>query len=497
MEKKIKGYKYELQTCNYLMSKYTDYNVFLWKFVPQKYVLRLKLNYSSRKHIYNETEADVKDKIIINKFIDTGCDIMMVNKLDDNDIILVQCKNFLDKNVWFNDLAGFACLLAFSHIPLRGLIVSNTLLCEKLLFKLQYIKHIRFIQLDYIDQVINEQDFITSEIYQPEIVKNNKKKVPSYIDLIYVTNVIATDHNDIIFLCPSSIQTQQLYDFVDLLFQDYEINLIIDNDESKIDNFINNIKLKNIFLFSIDCVNIIAQIIPHLKNIILIIDGIYYSNLNYLMNFDEIIDKNLYKILNLDENLHNILNSDFDKKICMIESPIVYNKINKNEYEKMEFKIDADKFKIWLDTNLFKLSKDKFKKKIIEMNNCEITPIMMNKDIMNKDIISKINVCFWLEDLLKINRLQIADINCENIEEIKETLLNNIDKIYPIYKGVEIKSKLTKAIQHKINVIENNNFLQKFMADCYNYTIDDIIKIKSRQRRINKKLSRVYEFEIT
>ena len=156
------------------------------------------------------------------------------------------------------------------------------------------------------------------------------------------------------------------------------------------------------------------------------------------------------------------------------------NKIT-DETDKMELAINADKFKTWLDMGLFKLPKDKFEKKVININNCEITPM-----IMNKDIISKINVCFWLEELLKINRLQIADINCENIEELKISLLKNTEKLYMIFKKNESKNRTVNLIKNKINGINNNNFLQKFMADCYNSIIDNVVTIKSFQKHIKK-----------
>ena len=108
-----KGYKYELQSYNYLISNYINYNVFLWKNVPYKYIFDLKLD-----NLINQKQNNCNNETIeINNSIDISCDILMVNKDDDNDIILVQCKNYFDKNVCIKDLAGFSFLLAFSHIP--------------------------------------------------------------------------------------------------------------------------------------------------------------------------------------------------------------------------------------------------------------------------------------------------------------------------------------------------------------------------------------------
>jgi len=39
-----KGLLYELQINNYLISEYPNYNVFLWKDIPFKYIFNLKLD---------------------------------------------------------------------------------------------------------------------------------------------------------------------------------------------------------------------------------------------------------------------------------------------------------------------------------------------------------------------------------------------------------------------------------------------------------------------
>lgn len=148
-----KGLQYELQAYNYLILENPLYNVFLWKNVPLKYILNLKLDnsidYKNYLNIYNSLNIHNS----LNNSVDIGCDIMMVNKEDENDIILVQCKNYLDKKVCIKDLSGFSFLLAFSHISLKGLIISNTILSNRIIFKLNHIDKIKFIKLNYDDTI--------------------------------------------------------------------------------------------------------------------------------------------------------------------------------------------------------------------------------------------------------------------------------------------------------------------------------------------------------
>ena len=68
---------YEKQVLKYLQSSYVDHQVFLWKDVPFKFVEFLKLdNLICNWSIFDDN----------NKAIDMGCDILMVNKEDDEDI---------------------------------------------------------------------------------------------------------------------------------------------------------------------------------------------------------------------------------------------------------------------------------------------------------------------------------------------------------------------------------------------------------------------------
>ncbi len=152
---------------------------------------------------------------------------------------------------------------------------------------------------------------------------------------------------------------------------------------------------------------------------------------------------------------------------------------------------DSEKFKEWLYKKYLNLSKDKFNKKIIEINNSDVVQIAKDDDLINK-----INTCFWIEELIKFPRLKIDEIKCNDINKIKNTLLKNTEKLYTIYKNNNCMNKTIKSIKHKINSIINENYLQKFVAEMYNHIVNDLFIINSKQHKINSKLVRLYTIKI-
>lgn len=170
-----------------------------------------------------------------------------------------------------------------------------------------------------------------------------------------------------------------------------------------------------------------------------------------------------------------------EKYIKNIQDVNLYEELVSNEY----------KFKEWLCKKYFNMSKEEFDIKTLSIDNGDIVQI-----VKDDDVISKINVCFWLENLLKFTRLKVNDIICGDIENIKKIFLTNIEKFYVIYKNNEAKNKTIKSIKHKISSIINENYLQKFVAEIYNHIINNIININSKRYKINKKLERKYTFNI-
>jgi hypothetical protein len=96
-------------------------------------------------------------------------------------------------------------------------------------------------------------------------------------------------------------------------------------------------------------------------------------------------------------------------------------------------------------------------------------------------LIDKINTCFWFENILKIKRFDVNNININNLENIKKIFIKEIEKFYIIFKNFESEKKTTNKIKNKINSIDKINLLQKFIADCYNLICDESIKFKYKK----------------
>jgi len=154
-----------------------------------------------------------------------------------------------------------------------------------------------------------------------------------------------------------------------------------------------------------------------------------------------------------------------------------------------ELACDQEKFTNWLYKKYMDLDKIEFKKKQMELNNNEITQVVKDNDLFNK-----INSCFWLEQTLNFSKYKITDIKCNDIEAVKKIFIKNIDKFYDIFKNNACKERIIKLLKNKINSINDLNLLQKFVADCYNGIIENIIKVEYKRKNISKNKKIGYYF---
>jgi hypothetical protein len=152
---------------------------------------------------------------------------------------------------------------------------------------------------------------------------------------------------------------------------------------------------------------------------------------------------------------------------------------------------DHTKFLNYINRKYFDLSKSDFEKKAITINNNDILHMIKDNDVINK-----INVCFWFEELLNIKRLEIENINIADLANMKKIFNENTEKFYYIYKNNECKNKTIKSIKYKIESIINVNYLQKFIAECYNNIIEGVIEITKKRNRIDSKTEfMIYSFK--
>lgn len=145
-----------------------------------------------------------------------------------------------------------------------------------------------------------------------------------------------------------------------------------------------------------------------------------------------------------------------------------------------ELACDENKFKQYLCKKYLVLDKTQFDKKIIELKNKDLEIIKPD------ELIDKINTCFWFEQILNIKRFNVNDIKDIDIENIKKIFLKDYKKFITLFANAESEKKTTDKIKNKINSIDKNNLLQKFIADCYNIICSETIKIITKEIR-NKK----------
>ena len=189
------------------------------------------------------------------------------------------------------------------------------------------------------------------------------------------------------------------------------------------------------------------------------------NKLIYQGNEKFIDSKYVYCIDNLKEQI-----KQRQKYLHNIEDVELYEELACNEY----------KFKQYLCKKYLVLDKTQFDKKVIELKNKDLEIIKHDK------LIDKINTCFWFEEILNIKRFNVNDINDINIENIKKFFLKDYNKFIPIFANSESVKKTTDKIKNKINSIDKNNSLQKFIADCYNLICSETIKIKHKNIYIKK-----------
>ena len=114
----IKGYQYEIFINDYLNSNNNIKISYLWKDIPED----ILFTYGFINSIH-DTRLNRKTNNI-NKLEDIGTDIIYINQNDE--CIIVQCKNYESKNICVKDLSGFSFLFLISKVPIKGIIISHT-----------------------------------------------------------------------------------------------------------------------------------------------------------------------------------------------------------------------------------------------------------------------------------------------------------------------------------------------------------------------------------
>lgn len=210
MNNNDKGSNYEKQIYEYLLLNNPTFEIYLWKYVPIKYLIELK---------FINDNKEIKD---IKNIRDIGCDILI--KTDSNKFIFVQCKNYFNKNICVADISGFCFLLAFD-VNVEGLLITNTDISANIKLKLnnQYrIKH-SIISYNEIETKIKENQIISNNI---QTIIPHKYQIDAYNCLIdkirgilkmpcgtgktLVSILLAKNYDNVIIFSPLLLYAAQL-----------------------------------------------------------------------------------------------------------------------------------------------------------------------------------------------------------------------------------------------------------------------------------------------
>jgi hypothetical protein len=278
--------------------------------------------------------------------------------------------------------------------------------------------------------------------------------------------------------------------YTDKLYEKYKIS----NEISSADNYFKNIHFYKSWydkIFSNNKLHILKLLATQAGYIIneSNFESIKINKIanNVLENIEELIVDLSIKIIKGD-TIEDKYKHYIESITEQIKNRKKYVKADEENY--IEIISNDKKFINYINKKILYLPKDKFDKKVISINNKDVAEIIKDNRIINQ-----INSLFWIEEKLKIERFKIYDIDTKiNINEIKKTFIDNIDKFICIYKDNRtikfVKNRINKIIKKIICV----NHLQKFYADILNFIVDNTVKIIKNKKTIKNNTHYYFDF---
>ena len=414
-----RGALYENKSLQYLINTNPNYIVFLWKDIPYKYIF--KSGFDIYLTINNEE----------NSYRDIGCDIMMINKKDDNDIIIVQCKNYESKNICVKDLSGFSFLFLISKVPIKGLIISNTE-CSKLV-KSIFLNNdkIQFHKLDYLEY---KEELIIVK-HQPrdyQIEAYNKftgkgiLQLPCGMGKTLIACMIASNYDNIIILSPLRNYAVQLLEKFKEYFEDKYNYLLVSMDGER---NINIHHQKNIISSTFCSVSLLLNL--KLDNAIIIVDEFHNLSINQVNNINNDINK---------------LICSYDKRLFLSATPKIYEQID--EEKVISYDINENDFfgNIFYSYSFIDAIRNKY------INDFRLIIPNLKEDTNKIDFFYKNMLYFGYKKCI---------IYCKTIEEIKkyeeEIIILNKNNY-----NIELK---TNSITYKTSLKKRDKIINQFKKD--------------------------------
>ena len=414
-----RGILYESQSLLYLISNNLNYHIFLWKDIPYKYIFKCGFDI----YLTNNNEE--------NSYRDIGCDIMMINKEDDDDIIIVQCKNYESKNICVKDLSGFSFLFLISKVPIKGIIISQTECSQLVQSVFLNNDKIKYQKLEY--QEHKEETIILKHQprnYQIEaynkFIEKGILQLPCGMGKTLIACMIASNYDNIIILSPLRNYAVQLLEKFKEYFEDtYNYLLLSMDGERSID--IHN--QKNIISSTFCSVSLLLNL--KLDNSIIIVDEFHNLSINQVNDINNDMNK---------------LICSYDKRLFLSATPKIYEQIDDekvNAYNIDEYDLFGN---IFYSYSFVDAIKNKY------INDFRLIIPNLKEDTNKIDFFYKNMLYFGYKKCI---------IYCKTIEEIK----NYEEEIIKINKNNYNIQLKTNSITYKTSLKKRHKIINEFKKD--------------------------------
>ena len=443
MENKIKEDNYELQIYFYLLSIYKDHEIFLWNYVPIKYLIELEF-------IKNNVE-DIKK---ITQVKDIGCDILMRNTLT-NKFIFVQCKNYNNKNICISDLVEFAFML-LNRSQVDGIIMSNTDIPENIKKEIAVGKRITNLVVLYEEITESvEQNFLKY------VNKINNKNMPFQYQIdaynclvdkksaIYHMPYIDDNSDNII-----EIANNYKIDATEISFNDKEkinVDEIIDDNKTK------ELKCDNSEFSSPDK-HVLKSRKKTRKHKINTLACTYCQEL--LKSKNEKIDHEIFCSQDLWGKKRN------DESIELVNENKLLNEISQNDLDELNLNNITMSIEDTSKNNTEKVNKHQF--------NC-----------VDSDFTTRYEQCLEKNSILQNN---INELQNKHVIEIKELMLNHNTEIRNLHdKSENTLKEVTNKHENILKELNNKheNVLKELNIKYENSRTEYIDYLKNNSKQIN------------
>ena len=414
-----RGILYESQSLQYLINNNQNYLIFLWKDIPYKYIFKCGFNI----YLTNNNEE--------NSYRDIGCDIMMINKEDDDDIIIVQCKNYESKNICVKDLSGFSFLFLISKVPIKGIIISQTECSQLVQSVFLNNDKIKYQKLEY--QEHKEETIILKHQprnYQIEAYNKFTEKgilqLPCGMGKTLIACMIASNYDNIIILSPLRNYAVQLLEKFKEYFEDtYNYLLLSMDGERSID--IHN--QKNIISSTFCSASLLLNL--KLDNTIIIVDEFHNLSINQVNDVNNDMNK---------------LICSYDKRLFLSATPKIYEQIDDERVNAH----NIDKYDLFGNIFYSYSFVDAIKNKYIN----DFRLIIPNlKEDTNK-------IDFFYKNMLYFGYKKCI-IYCKTIEEISK-YEEEIIKLNKTNYNIQLK---TNSITYKTSLKKRDKIINEFKKD--------------------------------